>query len=623
MRLKNLISGVVSAAVAVSAFSATSGAYLIKVEDPHEGTISTDSDWGVELYNAEKGIDYGIDLSEIASMSFIFAATDIEWFSGQVGGYAAIKFLGGDVADEYEFAYSTFWGVEDEYLGLNTQHDESDILAETLALGIYTIKADIDNPLANGEAETVDEVTILMQEYGFDVSDYVVLGAFVYDDEGNILMSFNEYGVPIDYYVDILSDTVDEAREKLVARETEFSLEYELDNMPGEPLGFTLNLLGSAMEHTGVPNEGDYLYYNCMEYGIYNSSTYVDRGAYYDFDMDCYADFITTKSQETAVNTKVNDIMNTLDLDGKTDYQKICAIYSYICSNVDYDYDALETGDLTAHSAFAALCKGKAVCQGYATAIYRLMLEAGIDCRVVVGFSGDELHAWNIVELDDKYYYIDSTWDSNFDEFTDYEWFLKGTNDFEDHEEHALYELNGYNVSETNYIPHNHVMVKHNAKAPTCTEDGWNEYEECSICGYSTYEELEAIGHKYTDYTVTEEATCETKGSCTAECDNGCGEKDTKVIDALGHNYEASDNGYVCKTCGEEVEFIYGDANSDGKVNNIDVLLMRKSIAGGWEVTVNEDALDVNCDGKINNIDVLLLRKFIAGGWGVTLGTAA
>ena len=58
---------------------------------------------------------------------------------------------------------------------------------------------------------------------------------------------------------------------------------------------------------------------------------------------------------------------------------------------------------------------------------------------------------------------------------------------------------------------------------------------------------------------------------------------------------------------------------SDGIVNLKDVTLLRRSIAGGWNVTVDANAADLNSDGNVNLKDVTLLRRFIAGGWGVTL----
>ena len=43
--------------------------------------------------------------------------------------------------------------------------------------------------------------------------------------------------------------------------------------------------------------------------------------------------------------------------------------------------------------------------------------------------------------------------------------------------------------------PNNHDLRPHAAKAPTCTEKGWNEYDTCSRCNYTTYVELPALNH--------------------------------------------------------------------------------------------------------------------------------
>lgn len=61
----------------------------------------------------------------------------------------------------------------------------------------------------------------------------------------------------------------------------------------------------------------------------------------------------------------------------------------------------------------------------------------------------------------------------------------------------------------------------------------------------------------------------------------------------------------------EEISFVYGDADGDGKINMLDVLLIRKYIAK-QPVTPDITACDVTHDSVINMLDVLKIRKFIA-----------
>ena len=52
--------------------------------------------------------------------------------------------------------------------------------------------------------------------------------------------------------------------------------------------------------------------------------------------------------------------------------------------------------------------------------------------------------------------------------------------------------------------PNNHDLVHHDAKAPSCTEIGWNAYEACSRfgCNYTTRKELPALNHDLKQYAA-------------------------------------------------------------------------------------------------------------------------
>ena len=60
-----------------------------------------------------------------------------------------------------------------------------------------------------------------------------------------------------------------------------------------------------------------------------------------------------------------------------------------------------------------------------------------------------------------------------------------------------------------------------------------------------------------------------------------------------------------------------GDANGDEKVNNLDVIVMRRALVGGYGVSVNPSAADVNADRKFNNLDVIIMRRYLVGGYGI------
>ena len=90
--------------------------------------------------------------------------------------------------------------------------------------------------------------------------------------------------------------------------------------------------------------------------------------------------------------------------------------------------------------------------------------------------------------------------------------------------------------------PNNHDLVQHAAKAPTCTEKGWNAYETCSRCDYTTYAELPALNHDYQAVTVA--PTCEADGYTVFTCSRCKDSYTADPTDQLGHQFGAwSPNG--------------------------------------------------------------------------------
>ena len=64
---------------------------------------------------------------------------------------------------------------------------------------------------------------------------------------------------------------------------------------------------------------------------------------------------------------------------------------------------------------------------------------------------------------------------------------------------------------------------------------------------------------------------------------------------------------------------IAGDSDADGEISLMDVVLITRYIAGGWDIVINIDNADVNNDGVLSLKDAVLIRRYIAGGWGVIL----
>ena len=102
-----------------------------------------------------------------------------------------------------------------------------------------------------------------------------------------------------------------------------------------------------------------------------------------------------------------------------------------------------------------------------------------------------------------------------------------------------------------------HKLVHHDAKAPTCTEIGWEEYDTCSRCDYTTKVELLALKHDLVHHDA-KAPTCTEIGwneydACQRE---GCTYTTKVEIPAAGHDYTekvvkptCGKGGYTLHTC--------------------------------------------------------------------------
>ena len=95
----------------------------------------------------------------------------------------------------------------------------------------------------------------------------------------------------------------------------------------------------------------------------------------------------------------------------------------------------------------------------------------------------------------------------------------------------------------------NHDLEQHAAKAPTCTEIGWDAYKTCSRCNYTTYAELPALNHDY--QAVTVEPTCEADGYTIFTCSRCKDSYTADPTDKLGHQFGVwSPNGTGSQSAG-------------------------------------------------------------------------
>ncbi len=98
--------------------------------------------------------------------------------------------------------------------------------------------------------------------------------------------------------------------------------------------------------------------------------------------------------------------------------EKARALYSWLCSNVEYDqryYSDRASMPYESQTALGALRDGTAICGGYSHALKLLFEKAGIPCFNVTGIYYGENHMWNIAQIDGRWLWFDATSDRGSD----------------------------------------------------------------------------------------------------------------------------------------------------------------------------------------------------------------
>ena len=227
MKLRKIMAGVVATALAASTLAvAASAACLTKVEGT-ESTLSTGTGtWLLQLYNKgneaenkpETKLD--IDYSKIAALTFTFQVNeeDKELWDGTIGGSVVFSCNGEKLGvqndedaakaalfDKYNWPSCEFWGVLDEEVlgpvGEGSTYDDTKP-SKVEKVGDYTYAVTNDqlvNPITAGDVSSIEDIGCMqvgLQEWGDGIAAVTVTKLEVKDASGNVLVSFDEKGVP-------------------------------------------------------------------------------------------------------------------------------------------------------------------------------------------------------------------------------------------------------------------------------------------------------------------------------------------------------------------------------------------------------------------------------------------
>lgn len=139
--------------------------------------------------------------------------------------------------------------------------------------------------------------------------------------------------------------------------------------------------------------------YTYTKYSRGEKTVGIDFAGTYDLTKEEAAE------RASAIQSVTADWLSRLEGAG-SEYEKVKAVYEAVIFSTNYDLGAADNQNIA--SVFLG---GSSVCQGYAKATQYLLNHLGVMCTLVQGtVDTGEAHAWNLVQVDGDYYYVDTTW---------------------------------------------------------------------------------------------------------------------------------------------------------------------------------------------------------------------
>lgn len=139
--------------------------------------------------------------------------------------------------------------------------------------------------------------------------------------------------------------------------------------------------------------------YSYMRYTQGNQIVYLTFSGKYTYSVE------ETRNYQVKIDQYVSQCFAGIPISA-SDYEKVKYIYEYLINHTEYVVDSRDNQNI-----LSVFLYGESVCQGYAKAMQYLLIRLGVPCTMVVGrVESGEGHAWNLVNIDGAYYYVDPTW---------------------------------------------------------------------------------------------------------------------------------------------------------------------------------------------------------------------
>lgn len=272
-----------------------------------------------------------------------------------------------------------------------------------------------------------------------------------------------------------------------------------------------------------------------------------------------------TRYDFTEYETKCLNAIKEMNVDGKSDYDKALALCKWVNKHIKYKSSEVFLGD---QSGMQGMMEGWGVCNAYATLTCYLGRCLGLDILYESGDTWNDRHSWDLVKIDNEWYYIDPTNTKTEEHF--HSEFLQGNDwlkceikelddQFKDYAK--LYNVpdisyaNKHNNCEHNWVHGSVTNLTENLKDSTCDLPYWVSFV-CTKCNAYKWEYYkDPKGHTPGKVIrVDREANCYTEGLQVREC-TVCGKGYWETIPMTQHHWVDG----KCTICEDECTHTYGE----------------------------------------------------------------
>lgn len=129
-----------------------------------------------------------------------------------------------------------------------------------------------------------------------------------------------------------------------------------------------------------------------------------------EFSGDYVGTYEDNLNRRKKIEEQATRVIKSLE-DDTEQYKRVKGVYDWVIRTTKYEADAPDNQNI-----YSVLVNHTSVCQGYAKTVQYLLNRLQVPCTIIIGTAKGSAgaeetpHSWNLVNIEDQFYYVDATW---------------------------------------------------------------------------------------------------------------------------------------------------------------------------------------------------------------------